>query len=316
MNKRELDQRIEGAREVVKPAVGDKKFLAFVPGTGWGDGLKEIFEQDKRISYGDLHVPGAENVVEGHSKVMQIGHVGDRPVIVMGRVHPNESTNADITLAMRIVIGSVRDSLDGIIVTNGVGTLHGPVNQHLGWLTSTIHTALLNASAYIHTGRRSGNIGTGDIAAVDSFDTSTVGRDTPLLAGEFVDLYHGGYHKESNSSFELDRYFKLGRRAVLQGQGRAPCARMAFLHGPQFEGPAEKIAARARGCDVIGMSGLEGFAATHAGIPFSHLVIATNGAFDPHSHEGNQAVGKSQAGTAGMILRILSENWPHWPRRF
>src|SRR3990167_3681344 len=105
MNKRELDQRIEGAREVVKPAVGDKKFLAFVPGTGWGDGLKEIFEQDQRIPYGDLHVPGAENVVEGNSKVMQIGHIGYRPVIVMGRVHPNESTNADITLAMRIVIG-------------------------------------------------------------------------------------------------------------------------------------------------------------------------------------------------------------------
>jgi purine nucleoside phosphorylase len=304
MNKRELDQRIEGARDVVKPAVGDKRFLAIVPGTGWGDGLGEIFEPEKKIHYGDLRVPGAESVVEGHSKTMQIGRIGDRPVIVMGRVHVNESTDPNLVLAMRIVIESVRDSLDGIVVTNGVGSLHGHINQHLGWLTSAIHTAVLNASAYIHTGRRSEIIGTGDLAVADGFDTTTVGRDTPLLSGEFVDWHNDGYHREK------DRYFELGRDAVLKGQGQNPRARVAFMHGPQFEDIPVKIAARARGCDVIGMSGLEGLAATNTGIPFSHLVLVTNGPFAPHSHEGNQEVGKSRASTAGFILRLLSETWP------
>jgi len=306
MNKRELTERSEGAKELLQPRVGGgKRFLGIVPGTGWKEGLEGLFRPDgSPIDYKDLDVPGAESSIEGHSKSMQIGDIDGRPVIVMGRVHPNETTDPDIVLAMRMIIESVRENLDGLIVTNGVGTLHGPVNEHLGRLASFVHTAVLNTAAHLFNGRRSEHVGVGDIAVVDSFDTTTIGKDTPLLAGDFHDLHHKGYHRDS------DRFLNLGRDAVAAVQGRTPLAKFAYMHGPQFEGPGEKKRARFFGGDVIGMSALEGLVATKNGIPFSHLVLATNGAFAPHSHEGNLDVGAAKAETTRAILKILARDWP------
>lgn len=308
MDKREVDERVDHAKGVVAPAFkdfGDKKFIGIIPGTGWGDGLKEAgFETLHEFDYGKMKVPGADSRVEGHSKSMKMGLLRGRPVIVMGRVHPNEANNPDLVYAMRIIIESVRDRLEGLIITNGVGTLHGPINEHLGAITSYIHTAVIDYLARIHNGRDSEPIGIGDIVVVDSFDTLCIGKDTPLFAGEFTDLHHDGYRSEK------DRYLDFGRSAVMCVQGRAPLAKFTYMHGPQFEGPGEKIAARARGGGVIGMSGLESLVATKNRIPFTHAVLATNGAFAPHSHKGNLDVGKSRAKVTAAILEVLMNMWP------
>lgn len=235
---------------------------------------------------------------------MKVGLLRDRPVVVMGRVHPNEANNPDLVYTMRIIIESVRDRLEGLIITNGVGTLHGPINEHLGAIRSRIHTAVIDYLAYIHNGRKSEPIGIEDISVVDSFDTLCVGKDTPLFSGEFTDLHHDGYHSEK------DRYLDLGRSAVMCVQGRAPLAKFTYIHGPQFEGPGEKIAARARGGDVIGMSGLEGLIAVKNRIRFAHLALATNGAFAPHSHQGNLDVGKNCAKVTAAVLEVLMNTWP------
>jgi len=306
MDKRGVDERVEHAKGVIAPAfegAGDKKFLGLVSGTGWGDGLKEGgFQTVKETDYNDMRIPGAESHVAGHSKSMRVGLLHGRPVIVMGRVHPNEANNPDLVYAMRIIIDSVRERLEGLIITNGVGTLHGPINEHLGPVTSSEHTATIDNLAYIHNGRKSEPIGIGDVAVVDSFDTLCVGKDTPLFAGEFVDPHHDGYHRDG------DIYLRLGRDVVSRVQGRAPLAKFAYMHGPQFEGPGEKIAARARGGDVIGMSGLEALVAKE--IPFAHLVLATNGAFAPHSHKGNLEVGEQRAKITAAVLEVLMNMWP------
>ena len=301
-----MDERVEYAKGVIDPAFkdfGDEKFIAIVSGTGWGDGIEKAgFKLSREANYASMKVPGADSDVKGHSKSMGVGLLRGRPVIAMGRVHPNEANNPDLVYAMRIVIEAVRDRLEGLIITNGVGTLHGPINEHLGAITSRVHTAVIDFLARIHNGRDSEPIGIGDIAVVDSFDTLCVGKDTPLFAGEFTDLHHNGYHSGN------DRCLDLGRSAVMCVQGRAPLAKFAYMHGPQFEGPGEKIAARARGGDVIGMSGLEGLVAGN--IPFAHLALATNGAFAPHSHEGNLDVGKSRAKVTAAVLEVLLNMWP------
>jgi purine nucleoside phosphorylase len=306
MDKREVDRRVAHAKKVVAPAfegAGDRKFLGIIPGTGWGDGLKEGgFEPLHEFGYDKMKIPGADSRIAGHSKSMRVGLLHGRPVVVMGRVHPNEANNPDLVYAMRIVIESVREHLEGLIITNGVGTLHGPINEHLGAIQSRIHTAVINYLAYIHSGRKSEPIGIGDVSVTDSFDTLCVGKDTPLFSGEFVDPHHNGYHRDN------DRYLGLGRDAVRYVQGRAPLAKFSYIHGPQFEGPGEKIAARARGCDVIGMSGLEGLVAKN--VPFTHLTLATNGAFAPHSHKGNLDVGEQKAKITAAILEVLMNMWP------
>lgn len=308
MDKREVDRRVDYAKKVIEPAfkgAGDRKFLGIVSGTGWGDGVEEGgFQLLHEAGYGEMNVPGADSRLEGHSKSMKFGLLHGRPVIVMGRVHPNEANDPDLVCSMRIIIESVREHLEGLIITNGVGTLHGPINEHLGAIQSLVHTAVIDYLGYIHNGRKSEPIGIGDIAAVDAFYTSYVGKDTPLFASasEFNDLLHKGYRRDNGS------YLDLGRRAVSYVQGRAPLATYAYLHGPQFEGRQEKIAARMNGGDVIGMSGLEGLAAKD--IPFVHLALATNGAFAPHSHQGNLDVGREKAKVTAAILEVLMNMWP------
>lgn len=73
----------------------------------------------------------------------------------------------------------------------------------------------------------------------------------------------------------------------------------------------DKVECRAQGDDVIGMSGIqEALACTRYDIPFIHQVLATNGPFEPHSHDANQDVGKANAEKAAGILEMEAEIWP------
>lgn len=251
-------------------------------------------------------MPGSELQVKGHSKVLKVGDIGGRDAFVLGRAHPNENiTDPDLRQAMILMIGALRTHLKGLVITNGVGSLHGPVGLEKGWLHSLVRTAILDLLGWAHRGRRQERIRVGDIAIVDDIKTSAVGSRTPLGAADFVDFYHDGIHREG------DRYFEAARRAVSATQGRCPRAQARYIPGPQFEGPADKIWCRAEGDDVIGMSGIqEALACTRYDIPFAHLVLATNGPFEPHSHESNQDVGKANAEKAAAIIEQLSRDWP------
>lgn len=307
MNSAELRERTAEAKGVVESEIGKLQVLGAVPGTGWGEGVSDAFKERLRIPYSKLNVPGSELVVEGHEKVLRVGTLGDnRDAVILGRVHPNEDiTHPDLRQGMSVVIGALEDCLEGLLVTNGVGTLHGRVGKELGWLQSMVITAILDVMGYAGRRRRQEPINVGDIAIVDDVKTSLVGPMTPLGAGQFIDFYHGGIHRDG------DKYFNTVREAVTEVQGRCPKAQARFIAGPQFEGPADKVEFRAKGDDVIGMSGIqELLKCTELAIPAIQLVLATNGPFEMHSHEGNQGIGKSNRKKAAAILRLLADTWP------
>lgn len=306
MNSAELSDRTARAGEKLKTELGDLKGLGIVPGTGWGEGVDTAFKRRQEVPYSELGVPGSGLKVEGHRKTLKIGEIEGGGALVLGRVHPNENmTDPDLRQAMILLIGALRPHLEGLIITNGVGSLHGPVGLENGRLHSLVRTAILDALAWAHRGRRQERIRVGDIAIVDDVKTGSVGPLTPLGAGDFVDFNHAGIHRDDN------RYFDIARRAVTAVQGRCPRVQARYIPGPQFEGPGDKIEFRAQGDDVIGMSGIqEALACTRHDIPFAHLVLATNGPFEPHSHEGNQDVGKTNAEKAAAIIRKLAKDWP------
>lgn len=281
--------------------------LGVMPGTGWDRGLQDSFQTEVEVPYDRLHLPGVtqDNAgVPGHKKSIRKGTINGRPVLAIGRVHPNEWKDADITLATRIVMGAVKDVLDGLIVTHGVGTLHGRIGVEQGMIRSLIRTAVIDAIGYAFRGRRIDPVNVGDVAIIDSMITSHIGTATPLMAGEFVDSFHNGIHRDG------DVYFNLARQAVAEIQGRCPRANYGFVLGPQFESLLDKLALRAMGGDVVGMSGTETLLATQWDIPFAQLVLATNGPFAAHSHTGNQDVGVQHALKLGRILARLAERWP------
>lgn len=306
MNIREANERTAVAEAVISDQLGGgDRFLGIIPGTGWAQGLEAIFTQHGEVPYDDLNIPGTGAHVEGHSKSLKIGEIEGRKVLVFGRVHPNEEgRNPDLPQAMRIVIGAVREKLDGLIVTNGVGTLHGRIRTGNGLIHDLVREAIIDTIGWSKRGRRQEPIGVGDLAIVDDVITESLGGSTPLLAGEFVDFYHGGIHAGD------DIYFNIAREAVAAVQGRCPRAASYFIAGPQFEGPIDKFNARASGADVIGMSGQETLAARKFGVPYAHLVFATNGAFGMHSHEDNQTMGAQNAHKMRGVLKQLARTWP------
>lgn len=309
MHLHEVEDRTGQAQQVLQREFGTlPDSLGIMPGTGWDKGLEHSFKTEAEVPYDQLSLPGVitDNAdVPGHKKSIRRGIVNGRPALAIGRVHPNEWKDADISLATRIVMGAVKDVLDGVIVTHGVGTLHGRIGVEQGFVQSLIRTAIIDSIGYAFRGRRQQRINVGDVAIIENVITSHIGTSTPLMAGEFVDFYHDGIHRDH------DRYFDLASQAVAEVQGKCARANHGFVLGPQFESILDKLALRAMGGDVVGMSGTETLLATRWNIPYAQLVLATNGPFAAHSHEGNQDVGAQNAEKLGAILELLAERWPH-----
>jgi len=278
--------------------------LGIIPGTGWKDGVDQVIEAPHELDYSRLNIPGLGGNVEGHAQTLTRGTIEDRPVLRIGRVHANETTDPDVRLGTRVVIQAVKDRLRGLLVTQGVGSLTGPIEPEKGWLQAVIRGAIIDTMGWAIRGHFQTQVHPGDLVVVDSFQTLFVGGSTPLLSGEFPDVHHDGLHGFEN------RYFNLARQAIATVQGHAPAVRYGFLHGPQFEDKRDKLALRALGCETVGMSGLETFTAGKLHLPVAQVLLCTNNAFDPHSHTGNQDMGKRAAENTAKVIRYLSANWP------
>lgn len=300
MERQELAERTEQIKSVFKQNLGDEKFKGVISGTGWKKGLNGVFKPEGVVPYSSLRdLPASDGSVPGHSKSVRYGTVDGTPALEIGRIHDNESRDPDIAMAMRMILEALRDNLKALIITNGVGTLHGPIEDPRGKLIGQLRTWGIDAQAWLMRSRPKEEIGVGQVCVVDSFDTRYLGSASPLVAGEFVDPYHHGYQRADG------HYVKLAQTIVRHFQGSAPLARLGYLFGPQFEDTMVKLAMRKDGDDVVGMSGKESVMATQLDLPFVHLGFTTNGAFAPHTHAGNEAKGAEKSTLLGEVLKGL-----------
>jgi len=80
----------------------------------------------------------------------------------------------------------------------------------------------------------------------------------------------------------------------------------AFMHGPHFETPADKMALKFLGADVVGMSTVpETIAARSLGIKVLGLSYVTNLAFVKHAHEDVIAAAREGSGRMVSLLKEL-----------
>lgn len=308
MEHAELADLEAAAREKIQSEMGElPASVGIFPGTGWREGLDNVFQEEASVPYHELGVPGVKTgsgEVQGHSKSIRRGKIDGEDVLVMGRVHANETKDPNGPLGTRVVMGAVKNALEGVIVTHGVGSLSGRIGIEEGLIKSVARTTLIDLMGWAHRGRWITPTGPGDLAVVESIQNRFFGTGTPLIGGEFVDPDNGALRRDDG------RYIALAEQALLSAQGKAPRVVYGYVAGPQFESLGDKLALRSSGCDVIGMSGHEVSLAAQWNIPVSQVVLITNGPFAAHSHEGNQAVGRQSAERAGVALRHLVTQWP------
>jgi purine nucleoside phosphorylase len=301
MNQKECLKRTEGIQRIIKNGMGEPEgdMDGVVAGTGCKQGLEQNLEVEGCIDYKqfeELMLTGGD--LEGHSKDLVWGTVNGKKVVKISRVHNYEDTDPAVRLSTRMVIDALRPYLGRLIITNGVGTLHGPLKDPRGELVAAANQEDIDRAAAARRIREREEIGVRDIGVVDGFESMHLGSYTPLIGPEFNDFDHDGYQAAYGT------YIQFARQIVESVTGRAPRALYAFLAGPQFESRSTKLNLRAAGADVVGMSGTEGMFAALRGIPFIHLFLATNGAFAPHSHTGNTEIGVEMAPTLAEILKL------------
>lgn len=129
----------------------------------------------------------------------------------------------------------------------------------------------------------------GDFVILNDMLTLLLSFDPPLSGSQFLDL------SEPFDAGMRERAKKILVQEGLSFREGTYC----FIHGPNFETPADKMALKSLGADVVGMSTVpETMMARWLGVRVLGLSFVTNLAFVTHAHE--DVLAAADAGSVGM----------------
>ena len=242
--------------------------LAIVLGSGLG-GFADKLENPTAIPYSEL--PGfPEPSVEGHAGRLVVGQLDGVPLACLqGRVHLYEGQGTGPLTTMIRSLAAMGTKL--LVLTNASGAIDAAIPP--GAITLiTDHINMLGSNPL-------------------------TGPNDERIGPRFPDM---------------TEVYDLELRSVIEASGNElglDIARGVYLAtpGPSFETPAEILAFRAMGADLVGMSTVpEAILARHAGMKVLGLSIVTNRAAglagEPLSHAETLAVAGRAAGDLERLL--------------
>ena len=257
----EAEEEARRAADVLKRIVGvERHDVAIVLGSGWVPAIEALGEADAEVSTTDL--PGfLPPAVEGHAgRIRSLDVGGKRVLAFLGRTHFYEGRGVDA------VVHGVR-----VAAAAGCRTI-----------------VLTNACGGLREGMQPGE------PVLISDHLNLTGR-TPLLGARFIDMSDVYTPRLRDKVREIDP-------SITEGV-------YAMFPGPQYETPAEVRMAGVLGADLVGMSTvLEAIAARAAGCEVLGLSLVTNlaaGLGDKLDHEEVLAAGKAAASRMGELLKQL-----------
>jgi len=253
--------RAEASAAALRGRAGVDRFdVAVVLGSGWQAAADAIGTPELEVPLADLG-GFAQPGVKGHAPSVRYLKKGQsRVLLYLGRVHLYEGHNPHA-------------------VAHGVRTA----------IAAGCRTVVLtNAAGGIDPGYAVGQ-------PVLISDHLNLTGSTPLVGARFVDL--------------TDLYSARLRRLAREIEPSLAEGVYAQFHGPQYETPAEVRMAGVLGADLVGMStALEAIAARAEGCEVLGISLVTNlaaGLGDPLDHEEVLAVGKASATRMGELLAEL-----------
>jgi purine-nucleoside phosphorylase len=257
----EAEEEARRAAGVLKRLTGlESHDVALVLGSGWVPAVDALGEANGEMDTSDL--PGFEPPsVEGHSgKVRSLDVGGKRVLALLGRTHLYEGRGVDpVVHGVRVAAAA---GCRVIVLTNAAGGLRSGMQP-------------------------------GDPVLIRDHLNLT-GR-TPLHGPRFVDM--------------TDVYSPRLRAKVREIDPAITEGVYAMFPGPQYETPAEVRMAGILGADLVGMSTvLEAIAARAAGCDVLGLSLVTNlaaGLGEKLDHEEVLATGAASAARMGELLAQL-----------
>jgi purine-nucleoside phosphorylase len=238
----------------------DRHDVAIVLGSGWIPALDEL--GPARTEFPNTALPGfLPPAVEGHAgRIRSLDYNGVRLLCFLGRTHLYEGRGVDpVVHGVRVAAAA---GCRVVILTNACG------------------------------GLRTG-VSVGDPVLISDHLNFT--GSTPLVGARFVDL--------------SDLYSSRLRALVRELDPSIAEGVYAQFHGPQYETPAEVRMAGVLGADLVGMStALEAIAARAEGCEVLGISLITNlaaGLGEPLDHEEVLAVGRASATRMGKLLAAL-----------
>lgn len=137
----------------------------------------------------------------------------------------------------------------------------------------------------------------GDFVVLD--DMITLFVPTPLIGPQFQDL---------SQAFD-SKLMAIAKKTIIAQNLPLQKGVYIYYHGPQFETPADKMAVRHLGGDVVGMSTVpETIMANHLGIKVLGLVLVTNLAFVKHRHSDVlSAADKASKQMSKVLEKIVAQ---------
>jgi purine-nucleoside phosphorylase len=248
------------AAELAERTGVDRHDVAIVLGSGWVPAIDVLGAPTADLPVTDL--PGfLPPAVEGHAgRIRSVDVSGRRLLCLLGRTHLYEGRGvAPVAHGVRMAAAA---GCRIVILTNACGGLRPGLS---------VGDAVLISDHLNLTGR------------------------TPLVGPRFVDL--------------TDLYSARLRLLVREIDPSLAEGVYAQFHGPQYETPAEVRMAGVLGADLVGMStALEAIAARAEGCEVLGISLITNlaaGLGDPLDHEEVLAVGKASATRMGELLAQL-----------
>lgn len=135
----------------------------------------------------------------------------------------------------------------------------------------------------------------GDFVILSDMITLFLALDNPLKGPQFVDV-----------SEVFDSKLRMKARQIcIQNSIPFHEGTYVYYHGPNYETPADKMALRFLGADVVGMSTVpETLAARACGVTVLGLAFVTNLAFVKHDHK--EVVAEANKASAKMITLLSS----------
>lgn len=265
----------EAAAQLAKhdPEHAERRLLLIL-GSGWGEALDEILEEEGCLAYD--RIPGFPvSTVEGHAGRLRWGRVDGFPVFCMqGRFHYYEGYGADaLTLPIRVFRSL---GVNGLLLTNAAGGIRD-------------------------------DLGPGELMLIRDH-INLMGMNP--LRGANLDAF-GPRFPDMTAAWDRDWRERIRRTAVAAG---IPLGEGVYLavSGPSFETPAEIRAFAALGADAVGMSTVpECMVARHAGMRVAGLSCITNAAAGLGGCElSHEDVAATAAGARDRITQLLRATLP------